>query len=300
MKAVFCLVLSAVLALSTGLASAAPILERPKERRAELDDGYGASGPVAVPAGVRLIRNVAYGPGKDQRYDVYAPEAAANLPVIFMVHGGGWRRGDKAAGQVVANKVARWATRDNIVVSTNYRMLPEADPVRQAQDVAAALAHAQQQAAAWGGERNSFVLMGHSAGAHLVALIASSPALAGRSQWLGTVVLDSAAMDVEQIMQGQHYRLHDQAFGKDPAFWKAASPYAALAGAGKPMLAVCSTRRQQACQQASRYADKAAALGTRMQVLPLDLSHREINETLGQDNAYTRAVDDFLRSVLAR
>jgi len=280
--------LAPLLALFTGQSSAGTLIERLK------------NGRVEVPAGVRLIPDIAYGPAKDQRYDVFAPASAAGAPVIFMVHGGAWRAGDKAASQVVTNKVARWATRGYVVISTNYRMLPGADPVQQARDVASALAHAQGQAAAWGGERNSFILMGHSAGAHLVALLAAAPALAGPTQWLGTVALDSAAMDVEQLMRGPHYRLHDEAFGKDPAFWKAASPWAALAAAGKPMLAVCSTRREDACRQAQRFADKASALGTRMQVLPLDLSHKDINDTLGEDSAYTRTVEDFLRSILPR
>lgn len=288
-------------------AAAGPLLDRLRERRAaaqqqggEDDDGYGEQGKARLPAGVTLSRDLPYGPGKDQRFDVYAPDkrSATPAPVVFMVHGGGWRRGDKAMQSVVENKVARWVTRGFIVVSANYRMLPGADVAQQAADVAKALAVAGQQAPGWGGDPNKFIMMGHSAGAHLVALIASSPAIAGSARWLGTVALDSAAMDVETVMQGKHYRLHDQAFGKDPAFWRQVSPYAALQGPGRPMLAVCSTRREEACAQAERYVGKASSLGTRASVLREDLSHKDINQTLGQESAYTRAVEDFMRSLL--
>lgn len=286
-------------------AGAGPLRDRIEARRAAraandaaLDDGYAGSSRQNVPAGVRLVRDVAYGSDKAQRFDVYVPKNAAGAPVIFMVHGGGWKHGDKKMDAVVENKVAYWSRQGFIVISANYRMLPEADPLVQARDVASAIGVAQDKAAEWGGARDKFILMGHSAGAHLVSLINASPQLQGALRWRGSVVLDSAAFDVEQIMQGRHMRLYDEPFGTDPAFWRAASPYAQLARAGQPMLAVCSQRRDDSCAQANRYADKARQLGARAEVLPVDLNHRAINETLGEESAYTRAVDGFIASVL--
>ncbi len=255
-------------------------------------------GAAPLPAGVSVVRDIAYGAAAAQRFDVYLPAGAANAPVIFMVHGGGWRTGDKAAGPVVDNKVARWASRGFIVVSTNYRMLPEADVATEAADVVKALAAAQERATSWGGDRNKFILMGHSAGAHLVALIASTPALAGGTTWLGTVALDSAAMDVELLMQERHLPLYDPVFGADPAYWTRVSPYAQMRARGRPLLAVCSTRRSDSCPQADRFAAKGISLGTRVSVLREDLTHGEIDANLGIDSAYTRAVDDFLRGLL--
>src|SRR5207247_470736 len=112
----------------------------------------------------------------------------------FMVHGGAWVLGDKASPGVMENKVARWAARGYILLSVDYRMIPEADPLEQAEDVARALAAAQAKAASWGGDPSKFVLMGHSAGAHLVGLLAADPARAfkrGAKPWLGAVLLDS-------------------------------------------------------------------------------------------------------------
>jgi arylformamidase len=139
--------------------------------------------------------------------------------------------------------------------------------------------------------------MGHSAGAHLVSLLAADPAMAltlGARRWLGTVSLDSAALDVEQIMQGRHAALYDRAFGIDPKDWRAASPSHLLKPAGTPFLAVCSTRPTDACPQARQFAAKATATGTRAQVLERDLSHRDINELLGREPNYTSKVELFL------
>ncbi|HET6765134.1 MAG TPA: alpha/beta hydrolase [Longimicrobiaceae bacterium] len=255
---------------------------------------------VALPAGTRMVRDVAYGRDPRQRFDVYAPRDARGAPVIFMVHGGGWSRGDKAMANVVRAKVARWVPRGFIVISTNYRMVPDADPVEQARDVARAVAAAQRQAAAWGGDRTRLVLMGHSAGAHLVALLSSDPALAaaqGAAPWLGTVVLDGGTMDVVETMEHRHFPLFDNAFGRDPAFWRAASPLHALKAGGPPVLLVCSSRRSDSCPQARAFAGRAAALGRRAQVLPENLSHTQVNATLGEQGAYTTAVERFLASL---
>jgi acetyl esterase/lipase len=258
--------------------------------------------PVAVPVqtGMRVVRNVPYGADPAQRFDVYMPAGARDAPVIFMVHGGGWRFGDKSARGVVENKVARWVPRGFVLVSTNYRMLPKANPVEQAKDVARALAVAQDSAAAWGADRTKFVLMGHSAGAHLVALVATSPTVRSGlavTPWLGVVSLESGALDVAPIMRVPHARLYDRAFGRDTAFWRAASPLQALDTAGPPMLLVCSIPRGTSCVQADRFVAKASSLGMRASTLGERLSHADADGRLGVDSSYTAAVENFLRSL---
>jgi len=270
-------------------------------QRAQLGQEAEDITPAQLPPGVRVIRDIPYGGDPAQRMDVYLPaQGAARAPVIFMVHGGGWRRGDKAMASVVQNKVARWVPRGFVLISTNYRMLPGARPIEQARDVARALAFAQARAAGWGADRDRFVLMGHSAGAHLVGLIAAEPALAydqGALPWLGTVSLDSAALNVVAAMQGPHLPLYDDAFGSDPAYWRAASPLQQLKTRGAPFLAVCSTRRQDSCPQAHNFVDKAHSLRMRGEVVGEDLSHREINEDLGLPSDYTRDVEAFLATL---
>jgi acetyl esterase/lipase len=216
------------------------------------------------------------------------------------VHGGGWFRGDKRAPGVVDAKSARWVPRGFVVISTNYRMVPDANPLEQARDVARALAFAQGRASAWGADRTKFVLMGHSAGAHLVALVETAPAAREGltlTPWLGVVSLESGALDVVDIMRRRHERLYDRAFGRDSAFWRAVSPLHTLAAPGAPMLLVCSVKRWSSCRQADQLAAKAAPLGTRVEVLRESLTHAEADRLLGTDSAYTAGVESFLQSL---
>lgn len=299
----FPFILALLLAL-TGNAAHAGLFRDRAAQGAELElDDESTSGSAALPTGAKLLKDIAYGEADAQKMDVYLPAHAENAPLILMVHGGGWRRGDKAMSQVVDNKAARWLAQGFIFISINYRMLPKADVLTQADDVARALAAAQSRATGWGGDPAKFILMGHSAGAHLVALLSAAPARAqaqGARPWPGTVVLDSAALDVVKIMQSRHYRLYDKAFGKDQTFWKSASPYHVLSAAATPMLLVCSTtRRDKPCDQADAFAARAAALGVRAEVSGQALSHKEINQTLGLNGAYTDTVERFMRSLVA-
>lgn len=255
---------------------------------------------MTLPPGTRVIHDIAYGRDTRQRFDAYLPADARRAPVIVMVHGGGWAHGDKRMPVMVGNKARWWLPKGYVFISVNYRMLPDTAPLEQARDVARALAKAQQLAASWGADRSRFVLMGHSAGAHLVALLAASPQLAadaGAAPALGAVVLDSGALDVEQIMRSRHFPLYDRAFGSDPDYWRTTSPYQRLSKDSWPMFAVCSTRRAAVCPEARTFAAKAATLGVRVQVLGMDLSHRQINEQLGEDAGYTASVDAFLRTL---
>jgi arylformamidase len=246
------------------------------------------------------VRNVHYGSDIRQRFDVYAPPDAKGAPVIFMVHGGGWAYGDKSARGVTANKVKRWVPRGFIVISTNYRLLPKADPLEQAKDVARAIAVAQQRVPTWGGDPAKFILIGHSAGAHLVTLLNASPSLAGDlpiTPWLGVVSIESGALDVPAIMRGSHSRLYDRAFGRDSAYWRTVSPMHALAQAVAPMLVICSVRRPASCERSDRFAAKATGLGSRASVLREDLSHADADARLGVDRGYTNAVEAFMRTL---
>lgn len=266
-----------------------------------IDAAQSISPSTALPAGSKVMRNIAYGGSRDQRLDVYAPANAQKAPVIFMVHGGGWTRGSKSAPGVVDAKVAHWLPRGYIFISVDTRLLPSANPLDQAGDVASALAYAQKHATSWGGDPSHFVLMGHSAGAHLVTLLTADPNIAGSrgaGPWRATIALDSAAYDVSAIMKKRHLALYDRAFGADPTFWERASPTLRLKTKPVSTLLVCSRRREDSCPAAKEFASRAQTLGSRSEVFPIDLSHAEINGELGDDERYTAVVDAFLRSVL--
>ncbi len=262
----------------------------------------GGNDEGTLPAGSRVEKGLRYGADPAQLLDVYLPDHATRAPILFLVHGGGWRRGGRDNPGLAQPKAAHWLPKGYLLVSVDYRLLPEADPLRQAEDVARALAWVQQHARQWGGDPQRVVMMGHSAGAHLVALLGSDVArlkAAGATHPLGVVTLDSAAMDVPQIMQTpRHFALYDDAFGTDPDYWRLASPVHHLSRDSLPMLAVCSSRRAESCQQARALSRRAAELGVPVEVLPEDLSHMQINRELGEASAYTREVDRYIDSLL--
>ncbi|MFZ2753184.1 MAG: alpha/beta hydrolase [Lysobacteraceae bacterium] len=245
------------------------------------------------------MRDVAYGSHPQQVFDVFLPADPRDAPTIFYVHGGGWQHGDKATG--IGTKAARWTAAGAIVISTNYRLVPDADPMEQARDVARSVAKAQALVAERGGDPTSFVLMGHSAGAHLVALLAASPSMAresGATPWRASVLLDSGAVDVVATMHKPLDKpLFERAFGHDAAFWRAASPLHRLQAKTAPILAVCAQERPDSCPNNRTFVDRARGLGGHAELLPKPLSHMEINRDLGEDNDYTREVEAFLRGV---
>ncbi len=270
---------------------------------ASVEDSENGGTPntsLPMPKDMTVERDIAYGKDPKQKIDVYIPAQSKNAPIIMMVHGGGWRLGDKSSKPVVSNKVAHWVPKGVIFVSVNNRLVPAAYPVEQAEDVARALSYVQANAPSWGGDPKRIVLMGHSAGAHLVALLASDPELVSKENakpWLGTVALDSAAMDVVKLMGKRHLGLYDEAFKSDPTYWAEASPVDRLKSAPNPVLLVCSARRPDSPLQAKAFAEKATKLGGRAIVLPQNYNHSGINENLGLPGEYTEAVDSFLHSV---
>lgn len=256
-----------------------------------------------LPIGTRVLRDVAYGDDPRQRFDVYLPaQPLQGAPVIVFVHGGGWANGNKDNPGVVEGKAAQWLPEGRVLVSTNYRMRPDTAPLDQARDIARALAQVQRLAPEWDADPSRVVLMGHSAGAHLAALVGASTTLwqqAGAGRPLGVISLDSGALDVPDMMRRPRLPpLYDRAFGDDPDDWVAASPQHQLTAQALPMLLVCSTRRNDACPQARAFQAKATTLGVPVQVLPQPLSHGEINRTLGQPSDYTLAVDRWLDALL--
>jgi acetyl esterase/lipase len=243
-----------------------------------------------------------YGPHKAQALQVHAPAKAAKpAPVILMVHGGAWCFGDKNAASVTANKVARWVSRGFVFVSANYRMLPDGvDVPTQAGDVATAVAYVQAHAGEWGGDPEAIILIGHSAGAHLVSLVGADQAFAtryGARPWLGTVSLDTAMLNIPPEMRVVRPVFYDNVFGADPAFWEKVSPFLHLSRASLSWLGVCSLQRNNTCPQARAYADAAHRLGLAAEVLEVDLSHGEINKNLGLPGDYTAKVEAFLKTL---
>ena len=271
-----------------------------RERMQQARDASRQERPVAIPAGGTAIRNIAYGPDPAQRFDLYLPANASRAPVVFYVHGGGWANGDKT-NPGLASKLAYWLPKGYAVISANYRMVPVAMPLEQARDVARGVALAQRRAGEWQVDPARMVLMGHSAGAHLVALLGADPRMliqAGATPARGIVSLDSGALDVPALMgQRRVPKLYHEAFGADPDYWRSVSPQQQLGRNGVPMLLVCASERgfpTSPCDEARKLAKRAEALRVPMLVQPEPLDHGEINRNLGLPSDYTQRVGDWI------
>ena len=128
---------------------------------------------------------------------MYIPAAAAGLPVLMYVHGGGWSSGDKDA---VGAKAAYFTAHGFVFVSINYRLIPAAWPAQQAADVAAAVAWVKENIGAYGGDGRRLFMLGHSAGAHFTALVVSD------ESYLREVGLGGAALRGVILLEAQRVR----------------------------------------------------------------------------------------------
>ena len=123
-----------------------------------------------LPADVQVQRDIAYADPKTQRQmlDVYAPAAAKNLPVVVWIHGGGWRAGDKTE---IATKPLAFTQKGLVFVAVNYRFVPHVPMDTLPRDIAKAVRWVHDHIGQRGGDPKRILLMGHSAGAQLAALV---------------------------------------------------------------------------------------------------------------------------------
>ena len=120
----------------------------------------------------RRTSDLRYGDEPRQRLDVYAPRRPGQRPVVIFFYGGTWSTGKKSNYAFVG---AALAERGYVTVIPDYRLYPEVRFPAFVEDGARAVAWAQQHAREFGGDPDRLVLMGHSAGAHIAALLAFDP-----------------------------------------------------------------------------------------------------------------------------
>ncbi len=247
----------------------------------------------------------AYGSEPLQTLDFWSA-GESNVPLIIFVHGGGWKNGDKrnATGQY---KAPHYTGRGYAFASINYRLLPNAPVEQQAADVARAIAYLRGNAARLGINRDQIVLMGHSAGAHLSALVATDP------QYLrafglpvdvlrGVIPLDGACYDVPAQMADGPKMMQDtyrDAFGTDPARQRALSPTLHASSPNTPSFLILHVERDDGARQSAGLASALRKGGTSVQLQGLVgkglKGHMEINRELGRrDYPATAVVDAWL------
>lgn len=301
------LMLGAAALVLGSVAEAAPgdrLRERLRERMAQR---AGEDQRQRAPAADQTI---AYGTDPLQALDFWGAKGARGpAPLVLFVHGGGWKRGskDNATG---AFKPVHYPQAGYAFASINYRLVPTHTVEQQAADVASALKALIDRAAVLGIDRRRVVLMGHSAGAHLVALVGTDERYlrgAGLSfaDVAGVIPIDGAAYDVPaQMKEGPRImqQTYVQAFGSDPARQRALSPTLQAAAPNAPAFYIPHVAREDGTRQSQALAAALTAAGTRAEAAGFPgtglQGHAEINRRLGDPGyAPTTAVDAWLERV---
>jgi arylformamidase len=234
-------------------------------------------------------REEKYGTHGRQRLDVYARPGLSSAPVLLFVHGGAWTRGDKRG----VNELPEYAERNGfLLMSTDYRLAPDVDAGGSAEDVAGAFAWAKANAAKYGGDPNRIFLVGHSAGAHLVVLVAVDPTYLARANLApkdiaGVIALDGAGYDAAQEMKwfdkrgGPVAKMFHEAFGKRPG--ELSPTLVVRSGIDyPPFMILYITSRLDSPPQSRALAAAIRRSGGKVVVRPTsDATHAEINKSFG-------------------
>jgi arylformamidase len=295
-----CTLSAAVMLLSAGTAFAqtksAPVA---KTRAPEPPEDAVLSEKTIVRA------DVAYGSDQKQRLDVYSPRGAVDAPVVVFFHRGEWTKGDKSE----ASYKPKFLNENGIVfVAANYRLSPAVTHPAHINDVAAAVRWVHDHAAEIGASSKKIVVMGHSAGCHLVTLLALDPRyLAGvglrPSDLRGVVAWSGGAYDlVAKVKAGGKYGSYiRQAFGDSEAAWRDASPMAHVGEATPlpPFLFVSVEAGSASDQAAAKLAELITNAKGRADRRVLESrTHRSANRLIGAPGDATGAILlQFVRQV---
>ena len=183
----------------------------------------------------------------------------------------------------------------------------------QAQDVANAIAYLIKNAEKLGFDGKRVALIGHSAGAHLVALVGTDLSYLKQAEvdaksLRGIIPLDGAAYDVpRQIAEGGSFmhETYEQAFGTDPERQKKLSPTAQAAAPNAPAFLILHVQRADGTAQSIALGEALRKADTLAEVKGFEgrglKGHMEINRDLGKpDYPATPVVDAWLKKVLAK
>jgi acetyl esterase/lipase len=252
-------------------------------------------------------------PARDQSLDLSLPVRPAGCPaspLVVYVHGGGFVAGDK--GRQIADKRALFTGAGWAFASINYRLADESTgpadgryPAAE-QDVAGALAFLRSRSGPQRTDPDRLLLLGHSAGAFLVSLVST----AGRHLEGAGLDLDAVACTASvdtsydiphEIAQGgQQAAMFRNAFGNDPAVWRAASPARNVAaGKGIPDFHVITRGTAQRIDEARAFTDALESAGVPADlVVARGMSHEDVNDAIGApgDTRITPALMRFYRT----
>ena len=133
--------------------------------------------------GWRAHTDLAYGRGPRRMLDVYRPDGRGPSPVVVFFYGGSWQSGDRRHYRFVG---ASLAARGIVTVVPDYTLYPDWRYTDFLEDAAHAVRFVRDHADGWGGDPRRLMVMGHSAGAYIGAMLAFD------RRWLDGVAVDPA------------------------------------------------------------------------------------------------------------
>ena len=243
--------------------------------------------------------------GGGQYIDVYVPDAAKpkglfqirrKAPVLLYVHGGGWIKGNR---RKVYNLPSYANSRGYMLVSVSYRPVPRTNIDGQVRDVARAIAWTRNNIKRFGGDPKKIVIMGHSAGAHLVSMIGAQKK---GGPLRGVIANDVQAYDMVAYasIRGGIDGVYLRAFGSNPSNWIKWSPatYVRRASGFPPFLVMYSrSHRPRRAVVSVAFAKELKRRGTRVTLFNgTRYTHGSIARGIGNSTEVTSAVDRFLRA----
>ena len=261
-------------------------------------------------------RDLAYVPGGDdlQQLDLYRPPGPCRpVPLVVWVHGGGWRTGDKS--HAMDDKVALWNAAGWAAASINYRLTDAGVAAGQRvmapmhnEDVAAAIGWLVAQADDLGVDPAHLALLGHSAGASIVAALTADPSYLATRGLGPTAVTCSAPLDTEGFDiataisgGGTQAQLYRSVFGSDPARRDDLSPRSHLGEGPVPDLFLVARGEPDRRTAVADFARAARDAGGTVTVVDLSgFSHADVNRRIGDptDVDLTPALETFLTACL--
>lgn len=272
---------------------------------------------LSVAQAQEVKRDIPYAePAADRQVlDVYAPADAKKLPVVFWIHGGGWQTGDKAEVQL---KPQVFVDKGFVFVSTNYRLLPSVEMGTIIRDIAKSIRWVHDHIAEYGGDPERLLVMGHSAGAQLAALISTDERyLQAEGIPLtiikGCVPVDGDTYDIPAIIETAETRRrvhgqpqakfgHREKFGNDPEKHRdfSAVTHVAKDKGIPPFLILYVADHPDNAAQAQRLGAVLKDAELPVTVFGAkDTNHTRINAELGlPDDPSTKALLEFVDNAL--
>ncbi len=238
------------------------------------------------------------------KLDIYSLTKVKNAPVMIYVHGGAWTRGSRSQ---VSVKPDHFSALGFVFVSIDYRLVPSVKIEDQLEDIDHALGWISQNIGKYGGNANNLHLMGHSAGAHLVAMSGVAPGKFGRemidSGALRTIISnDTMAYDMPRIAKargGTLPAIYANVFGKEKKRWENLSPQHQVNGLNKtPAWLVMFSGKEFLrfrTKSALNFAYLLRQANGKVSVFDGSrFSHREMTTLIGVNDELTGAIDGFL------